>query len=177
MELKFMVALTEGWIFGFLLQRAHVARYDTIVGGLRLKDMTIIKFMMSHIIVGMIGIYLLSDLGMVELHLKSLQLWLNVIGGLLFGVGFAVMGYCPGTAIAAAGEGRLDALFGAIPGMIAGAALYSHIYNDLNDTVLFAKDYGELTVPALLNVNHWFVIAPFVLLTLLLFRWFERNKL
>lgn len=177
MTTEFIIAIAEGFVFGFLLQRAHVARYDTIVGGLRLKDMTIIKFMLSHIVVGMIGVNLLSDLGMIELDVKPLVAGANIVGGLLFGVGFAAMGYCPGTAIAAIGEGRLDALLGALPGMIAGAALYAHSYDYLKDTTLLtACNYGELTLPGVLHVNRWLVIVPLTILILLLLRWFERCK-
>lgn len=177
MPTEFIKTIAEGFAFGFLLQRAHVARYDTIMGGLQLKDMTIIKFMLSHIIVGMIGVNLLSELGMIELDVKPFVAGANIVGGLLFGVGFAIMGYCPGTAIAAMGEGRLDALFGALPGMIAGAALYAHSYNYLRGTsLLTAGDLGELTIPDVLHVNRWLVIVSLALLILLLFRWFEKNN-
>ena len=52
-----------GIIFGFLLQKGQVLKYDKQLGALRLIDFTIVKFMLSAIIVAMIGIYLLKDLG------------------------------------------------------------------------------------------------------------------
>jgi hypothetical protein len=39
----------------------------------------------------MIGIYQMKTLGWVELNLKSGSMGSNVIGGLIFGVGFAVL--------------------------------------------------------------------------------------
>ena len=112
--------LATGALFGVLLQRCEVLRYDRQLGALRLRDMTIVKFMLSHIMVAMVGIYLLHDLGLVKLSLKATALGANAIGGLLFGLGWGLVGYCPGTSVGAVGEGRLDAVF-AIAGMLAGA--------------------------------------------------------
>ncbi|HAR46201.1 MAG TPA: YeeE/YedE family protein, partial [Nitrospiraceae bacterium] len=95
--------LITGILFGFLLQKGRVLRYDKQLGALRLTDLTIFKFMGTSVIVAMIGVYLLVDLGLVKLDLLPTVLGKNVLGGLLFGVGWAVLGYCPGTSAGAAG--------------------------------------------------------------------------
>lgn len=79
--------LITGMIFDFLLQRARVIRYDKQLGALRLKGMTIIKFMLSAVLVAMVGVYLLHDLGVAKLMFKSLTLDSVLLGGLTFGVG------------------------------------------------------------------------------------------
>lgn len=87
-----------------------------------------------------------------------------------------MLGYCPGTSLGALGEeGRLDALVG-IAGMLAGAALYAEVYPWLKTSVLTWGQYGQLTLPQLVGVNHWLVIAVFVLGGLGLFRWLEEKK-
>ena len=106
---KLMFGLVTGFIFGFLLQKGQVVKYEKIVGALRLRDLTIIKFMLSAILVGMVGIHLMKDFGLIELEIKSAALGANIIGGLIFGIGFGLLGYCPGTAVGAVGEGRADA--------------------------------------------------------------------
>ncbi len=126
--------LVTGILFGFLLQKARVVRYDKQLGALRLQDMTTIKFMGSSVLVGMVGIYLLHDLGLAELSIKDMITGAVVIGGLLFGLGWGLLGYCPGTSAAALGEGRVDAFWG-ILGMIAGAALFAEAYPWLMSTV------------------------------------------
>ena len=68
-----------GIIFGFLLQKGQVLKYDKQLGALRLIDFTIVKFMLSAIIVAMIGIYLLKDLGFVDLKIKTTILSANII--------------------------------------------------------------------------------------------------
>jgi len=168
--------LITGAVFGFLLNKSQVIRYDRQLGALRLKDMTIVKFMLTCIVVGMVGVYLLHDRGLVQLSLKPLVLGGNVLGGLMFGLGWGLLGYCPGTAGAALGEGRYDSIFG-ILGMLAGAALFAEAYPFLRDTVLTWGDYGKVTIHGLLGVNHWPVIAVVAVGSFLLFRWFEKKGL
>ena len=91
--------------------------------------MTIVKFIVPSILVGMVGVYLLLDLGCIKLSLKATNLGGNIIGGLIFGLGWGLLGYCPGTSAGALGEGRWDALWGII-GMIAdGCDLRRNISN------------------------------------------------
>ena len=108
--------LITGILFGFLLQKGEVLRYDKQIGALRLQDMTIVKFMLSHIAVAMVGVYFLYDLGIVKLSIKSTILGGVVIGAIIFGIGWGVWGYCPGTAWGGVGEGRVDAV-GGVGGM------------------------------------------------------------
>jgi uncharacterized membrane protein YedE/YeeE len=171
-----MYGLVTGILFGFLLQKGRVIRYDKQIGALRLLDMTIVKFMLSAILVGMVGTYLLIDLGMAKLSIKPMIVGAVVIGGLLFGIGWGLIGYCPGTSLGAVGEGRLDALWG-IVGMLAGAAIYAEVYPMMKATLLQWGVYGQITLPKVLGVSHWVVIVPIVALSLGLFRWLEKKGL
>jgi uncharacterized membrane protein YedE/YeeE len=168
--------LITGILFGFLLQKARVIRYDKQLGALRLMDMTIVKFMLSTILVAMVGTYLLKDLGLVKLSIKATVLGGTILGGLIFGIGWGFLGYCPATSAGALGEGRWDAIWG-IVGMLVGAALYAEAYPGLKKTVLTWADLGKITLPQILGVNHWFIIPLFVIGGLVLFRWFERKGL
>jgi uncharacterized membrane protein YedE/YeeE len=168
--------LITGILFGFLLQKGRVLRYDKQLGALRLLDMTIVKFMLSAVLVGMAGIYLLNDLGLAKLSIKSMVVGGVVLGGLTFGIGWGLLGYCPGTSLGALGEGRWDSIWGII-GMLCGAALYAEAYPIMKATVLTWGDYGKITLPQILGVSHWLLIPVFVIGGLLLFRWFESKGL
>lgn len=174
MELLF--GLITGIGFGVLLQRAEVIRFDRQIGALLLVDMTIVKFMLTTIIVGMVGVHLLVDLGLAKLSLKPLIFGGNLLGGLIFGVGWALLGYCPGTAAAALGEGRVDALAG-MAGMLVGAAVFAEAYPALKESVLTWGDFGKATLPGLLGLSHWPVIVVFVAAAVLLLRFLERKGL
>jgi len=168
--------LIAGILFGFFLQKAQVLRYDKQLGALRLKDMTIVKFMLTSILVGMVGVYLLKDIGIIKLSLKSTILGGNILGGLIFGIGWGLLGYCPGTSAGALGEGRWDALWG-ILGMLMGAALYAEAYPKIKNTVLTWGDFGKITLPQILRLNHWIIIGVFVIGGGALLRWFEKEGL
>jgi uncharacterized protein len=168
--------LVTGLLFGFLMQKGRVLRYDRQLGALRLKDMTIVKFMLSSVMVGMVGIYLLNDLGLVKLSIKAAVLGPVIMGGLIFGLGWGLLGYCPGTSMGALGEGRWDALWG-ILGMIVGAGLFAEAYPVLLKTVYTWGDLGRIILPQVLGVSHWVVIPLLIIAALLLFRWFEKKGL
>lgn len=168
--------LITGLLFGFLLQKGRVLRYDKQLGALLLKDMTIIKFMLTSVIVAMVGTYLLLDLELAKLSIKTTILGANIIGGILFGLGWGLLGYCPGTSAGALGEGRWDSLWG-IAGMLVGAGLYAEAFPTMKATVLTWGDFGKITLPQLLGINHWIVIIPIVAGALFLFRWFEKKGL
>jgi uncharacterized membrane protein YedE/YeeE len=168
--------LITGILFGFLLQKGQVLRYDKQLGAMRLLDMTIMKFMLSAILVAMIGLYALNEYGLIKFSLKETVVGANVVGGLLFGIGWAVVGYCPGTAVGALGEGRWDAAFG-LAGMLVGAALFAEAYPALKTTLLAWGNYGKITVASALGVSPWPVIAALAALYLGVFWLFEKKGL
>ena len=171
-----LYGLVTGILFGFLLQKGQVLRYDKQIGALRLQDMDIVKFMLSHVAVAMVGIYLLHDLGVVKLSLKPMILGGVIIGAIIFGIGWGLLGYCPGTSLGALGEGRIDALWG-IGGMLVGAGIYAEAYPYLKTTVLTWGDYGKITIPQVLGVNHWVIIVIVLIGIMGLFKWLEKKAL
>lgn len=165
-----------GMLFGFLLQRGGIFRYEKQLGVLRLIDMTVIKFMLSAVLTAMVGIYALNGFGLVELHIAPAILGANIIGGLIFGTGWALLGYCPATQLGALGEGRFDAVWG-ILGMIAGGILYAESYPFLEKTIFTWGVLGRITLPKLLSVSPWIIIPILIYIAKDVFRWMERNDL
>jgi uncharacterized membrane protein YedE/YeeE len=169
-----VIGLIVGLFFGFLLQKGEVLRFERQVGFMLLKDMTIIKFMMSAVLVGMVGIYACHASGLISLSIKATNVAAIVVGGLLFGIGWAISGYCPGTSVGALAEGRIHA-FWAILGMLTGAALYAEVYPLMKQTLLAWGNFGKLTLPQVLGLSPGFIIIPFIIIGLALFTWFEKK--
>ncbi|MEJ5310799.1 MAG: DUF6691 family protein [Anaerolineae bacterium] len=169
-RLQLVLGLLAGIAFGFLLQKGGVTNYDVILGQLLLTDFTMLKVMLSAVVTGMIGVHALRSLGLARLHPKSGSVGRTVVGGLIFGVGFAVLGYCPGTISGAIGQGSLDALIGGTVGILVGSWLFATFSPKLQKPVLSKGDFGPLTLPELLKVNAWVVVVPAaVILTTFLF--------
>ncbi len=171
-----LAGLVTGILFGILLQRAEVLRYDRQLGALRLRDMTIFKFMFSAVIVGMAGLHVAFALGLAHPHVKPAHLLANLLGGLVFGAGWALLGYCPGTSLGALGEGRWDAAFG-VAGGVTGAALFALAWPWTKAHLLPVGSLGKVTLPALLGLPWWIVLPPVAAGLAALLYWFERRGL
>ncbi len=151
--------LLFGIVFGFLLHKGGATSYDVILGQLLLADFTVLKIMLSAVVVGGIGIHLLQGWGRVNLSPKGGSWGKNAVGGLIFGVGFAVLGYCPGTIAGAIGNGRLDALVGGLPGIILGSWLFAVAYPRAKEGLLRKRAFQKATLPDLLRLPRWAVIG------------------
>jgi hypothetical protein len=161
--IQLLLGLGMGIVFGFLLQKGGVTNYDVIIGQLLLDDFTVVKVMLTAVVTGMPGVYLIKTLGLARLHIKPGSFGASVIGGLIFGVGFGTLGYCPGTIAGAVGQGYLSALVGGVVGILMGSWLFAALYPKLEGSILHKGDFGELTFPRLLKVNAWIVVIPAVL--------------
>ena len=149
--MSLIYALFVGVVMGALLQRVGASSPRMILRALRLEDLTIIKFMATTIAVGMLGVYVLGTVVPMHLDIKPTYLVGVIAGGLIFGVGFAVGGYCPGTCVVGIGERRIDALF-ALLGGILGAVLFTLVYRLIEAPLIKPLSYGKLTIPSLLHL-------------------------
>lgn len=158
-RIQLFLGAAVGLAFGFLLQRGQVTKYDIIVGQLLLRDFTVMKVMLTAIITGMLGIFFLRRLGLVNTHIKAGAAGATVPGGLLFGAGMALLGYCPGTNAGAVGQGSLDALIGGVPGIVVGSVVYAFLFPWLDKTILTFGAFGRTTLPELFHASAPRVMA------------------
>jgi uncharacterized protein len=170
---EMLLGLATGIAFGFLLQKGQVAKYQVIAGQLLLKDWTAFKIMLVAAVTGGIGVYALRAADLTYLDIWPFQPAAMLIGAALFGIGIAILGYCPGTGMAGAGEGSRDAVVGVL-GMITGAGVLVVAYNVLEPIGLALGDWGKVTLPALLGVSPWIVLAGLALLLPVVLRLISR---
>jgi len=162
------LGLLFGIIFGVFLQKAGVTTYEVIINQLLLTDFTVLKVMLSAVAVGTVGVHFMHGKGMVNLHTSPGSFNATVVGGLIFGAGFALLGYCPGTVAGAVGQGAMDALFGGVLGMLVGSWLYAIWYPRISEF----RDRGTFKHERLQEVLHlgtWQVIVPLLVLIVALF--------
>ena len=79
---QIVLGLLTGICFGFLLQKGGATDYGVIENQLLLTDFTVMKLMLSAVIVGMILFQILKHYGYANLHAAHGTIGSNVIGGL-----------------------------------------------------------------------------------------------
>lgn len=171
---QLVLGLLMGIVFGFLLEKGGVTHYDVILSQLLLEDFTVVKIMLTAIVTGMLGVHVLKKMGLARMQIKPGSFGMNVIGGLIFGAAFAILGYCPGTAVGAIGSGALDALVGGLTGMLVGAGLFAEFYPRFSKGILTKGHFGKLTFPEMFKVNPWIMVIIFSGLILLILYLLER---
>jgi hypothetical protein len=143
-------ALLVGVAMGALIQRVRASDPGMIGRNLRLENLSIIKFMALTIAVGTILVYLLNLVVPMHFDIKPTYVVGVLVGGLVFGVGFALGGYCPGTCVVGFGEGRKDAIW-AIIGGVVGALVFTLAYTTLVAPMNKLMDLGKITLADVLH--------------------------
>ncbi|MDP1544921.1 MAG: YeeE/YedE thiosulfate transporter family protein [Anaerolineales bacterium] len=170
-----ILALVLGVFFGFALNKAGLTKYHKIINVYRFTDMTVLKFMMTALVVSMSGLYALRGLGLIIFpNVPATYIVGNLVGGIVFGFGMALSGYCPGTAAAGAGEGKLDYLIPGLLGFLTGAVIYGLTYQQVFPKISAIANYGNAIIPDLWNVSPFLFILMFALMSLLLFYLIDR---
>lgn len=159
--------LLIGSVVGFILQQGKVTRFNVIINQFLFKDFTMIKVMLSALVVGTISLYSAHALGFIDIifmpHSSTIAV---LVGGLVLGTGLAISGYCPSIAFAAIGQGSKDAIFAAI-GLFAGAGLYAELHNWFNLKLFKGAVANITTLPQLLGISNWIFIILFSIISII----------
>ena len=173
--MTYVLALVLGVFFGFALNKAGLTRYTKIVNQFRLTDMTVMKFIMTALLTTMVGLFPLKMMGIIKFPaIPATYVVGNLVGGLVFGVGMALAGFCPGTAVAGGGEGKWDYIVPGLLGFLAGAVIFGLSYTSFMPQLLKIANYGGVTLPELWHINPYLAVFVFALLSLALFYLIDR---
>ncbi len=173
-----LTPLLLGVLFGFALNKAGLTRYAKIVNQFRFKDMAVLKFMMTALVVTMLGVYPLRELGLITFPtVPATYIVGNLVGGVIFGVGMSLAGFCPGTAMAGAGEGKLDYLIPGLLGFLAGGVVFGLTYQNVMPAITSLANYGNVVIPDLWHVNPYLAVFAFAAMALILFYLIDRAGL
>ena len=171
-DLSLILAVVFGGLFGVLLHRGRVADYNVIVNQFRLRDFTVLRVMLTAIVIGGIGIYLLNQIGLAQYHIKSADMLAVILGAIFFGIGMVLYGYCPGTGVAAVGRGSIDALVGFF-GMLLGGILYAFSFSWLRDNIFSFGTLGKIRLPDLTGIHDIIWLGALLVIALILFRFLD----
>jgi rhodanese-related sulfurtransferase/uncharacterized membrane protein YedE/YeeE len=127
---SFFATLVIGFFFGLALERAGFGSSRRISGIFYFTDMAVLKVMFTALVVAMLGLAFVAGSGMIDLshQIYFLKTYYGayVVAGLIFGVGFVMSGWCPGTAAVGLASGKIDALL-----FLVGAIIGSVLFNEL----------------------------------------------
>jgi uncharacterized membrane protein YedE/YeeE len=161
------IALAIGIAFGWCLERSGMGSARKLAGQFYLTDLTVFKVMFSAIVTAMLGVFWLGWLGVVNvsrIYVPETFILPQLVGGIVFGIGFAIGGLCPGTSCVSAATGRVDGLFvvlGMFTGVLVTGAFFSSLESFYNSTAR-----GQLTLPSLLHLPYGVVALGVVLMAL-----------
>ena len=167
-EGSLLAAAIVGIGFGVALERAGLGSAPKLAGQFTLTDFTVFKVMFTAIITAMLGAFWLSRLGVLDLarvYVPETFLAPQLVGGLVFGAGFALAGLCPGTSCVSAATGRGDGL-AVVGGFFAGVSI---IGTALPSIAGFYRSTprGTLLLPDVFGVPYGMVVFAIAVIALL----------
>jgi thiosulfate/3-mercaptopyruvate sulfurtransferase len=136
-----ILSLLLGFGFGVALEQAGFGSSRRLAGIFYFRDMTVLRVMFTAMVTAMLGLHLALALGVVsaeQIYFLPTIYGAQIVGGLLFGVGFVISSWCPGTAAVGLASGRLDALI-----FLGGAALGSILFNEIYGVVAPLASWGD----------------------------------
>ncbi len=150
----FMASLLIGLAFGVALECAGFGSSKRLAGIFYFRDMAVLKVMFTAVIVAMLGISYAKSFGWVttdNVYFLHTLYAAQILGGLIFGVGFVMGGWCPGTAAVGVASGKIDALV-FLAGAVGGSILYNELYPAVEP--LTANDRGVVFGFASLGISE-----------------------
>ena len=176
-KMETFLTILFGALFGAAIQYASLNKYDVISTQSQLKNNTVLKTILIAIGLGSIILSILISFGFADFHIKPFVLGGVLIGGLIFGAGMAILGYCPGTLAVSMGEGSIDAFIGIIGGLFGGL-IFTILLPNLS--WLMGANYGKISLFSLLGENkilyHFIVVLIGLALILLAFLLNKKEK-
>ena len=138
-----ILAFIVGILFALIAQYARLNSFNTIASAALLKTHDVVQILFFAIAISSIGFFVMYLMGGATINVKPFYVIGVCVGGILFGVGVVILGYCPGTMLMALAEGKVDALLGYVGG-IAAALLFTMAYPTL--LPLIGPDFGAINL-------------------------------
>jgi len=160
-----LLTLVGGLAFGVVLERAGFGSGCKLTAVFYGYDMSVVKVMFTAIVTAMVGLWLLASIGVIDMqqiYIVPTNYAAQLVGGLVFGAGFVIGGYCPGTAVVACAAGRTDAWVFAL-GLLAGIAIYARYMSGVEQWIR-ANAIDDVTLPSLTGIATGWWVALFVVL-------------
>jgi len=151
---EYLLSLIIGMFFGYILHRSGFVSARKLTAIFYGKDWAVLRVMFTAILVAAVGLQYLHLLRIINLefiYMPVTLIWPYLVGGLLFGIGFVIGGYCPGTAVIALANLRIDALV-FLGGTVIGVLLHGWAQPHIA-AFLSSGNLGRLTLSQALGID------------------------
>lgn len=171
-DFNFVIALIIGFLFGFILEQAGFSTSRKLVGLFYGYDFVVLRVFFTAGVTAMLGLLFMGNMGWVDIsqiYIQPTFLYSAIIGGAIMGLGFIIGGYCPGTSIAGAAIGKIDAMFfvlGSAIGIMGFGVMYEDVYG-----IFTAENWGGFTFSEALGISpavFAFLVTAIALLSFVL---------
>ena len=151
------LGLFSGIAFGFVIQRIGATDAHRMARSHLMLNADIPRFMILAVALSAVGLFGLQAVGVGRILPLPTSVVATGLAAIIFGIGWGLSGYCPGTMWAAAGEGRMDAVF-ALLGGLAGTALFAQLHETLIPLLYDPTNVGQITLADLFG-NYGVAVA------------------
>lgn len=139
------LGLFSGIAFGFVIQRVGATNADKMARAHLMLEPEIPQFMLLAVAFAALGLFGLQATGVARTVILPTSIVATGVAAIIFGIGWGLAGYCPGTCWAAAGEGRMDAIY-ALLGGLAGTAVFAQFHEVLIPALYLPTSLGPITL-------------------------------
>lgn len=163
----FFTAISLGFGFGFFLEKAGFGSSRTLAGVWYGYNFAVVRVMFSAIVTAMLGLFGLHYLGVVNfdmVYVNPTYIWPQIVGGFIFGLGFNMAQFCPGTSAVSCSTGKIDAfvfLGGFMLGIIGFSLAFPGFAEFFNSSSL-----GRLFLSDVIPVPTGVIVLAVVLIAL-----------
>ena len=163
-----LLALPIGFAFGWFLERGGLGNARKLSAQFYFTDLTVFKVMFSAIVTAALGVFWLARIGWLDVSLIAVPptfILPQLLGGVIFGVGFVLGGLCPGTSCVATASGRADGL-ALLAGLLVGVFLFGELLPAI-DGFYQSTGRAALTLPDVLPLREGTIVFLLVAVALL----------
>jgi len=149
---NYFYALIIGIVFGLILERAGFGKSNHIAPIFYFRNLRVSQVMVSAILTCATLLTLSVYMGILDFNqifIPTVYVWPYLVGGLLFGLGMVMSGWCPGTAVVGFAVGKLDAAVFLL-GVMVGMSVYFDQFDKLADFAN-SSNIGRFTIDKLVG--------------------------
>lgn len=154
-----------GLAFGFWLERAGFGSSRKLTAIFYLRDFAVFQVMFTAIVTALVGLRVLVAFGRVDpgsVYQMETFMTPQIVAGLIFGVGFVMGGWCPGTALVGLASGKGDALV-FLGGASIGSLVYAAVWPAVRDFAVSGA-CGICTIPETFGLSPGLTVLLVVLI-------------